>query len=184
MKADGFPMNEQQLFCTYHPGRPTSLRCNRCGQPICAQCAVRTPVGYRCKTCVREQQRIFETANWYDFPIAFIVSAVICGAGSILSSIIGFWILFVAAFIGSIAARAVQWAVRHRRSRYLWLAAAAGGVISCLPVMVPSVALLLLVPNQNLGSSLLVIGMSLLWPGGYLIVAVSFLVANIRGFRL
>ncbi|OGO07489.1 MAG: hypothetical protein A3K46_00935 [Chloroflexi bacterium RBG_13_60_9] len=177
-------MNELELTCTYHPNRPTSLRCNRCGQPICSQCAVRTPVGYRCKTCVREQQKIFETANWYDFPVAFVVSAVICGAGSILSSFVGFFILLAAGFVGSFAARIVQWAVRHRRSRYLWLAAAAGGIIGCLPIMVPTVVLMILSAGQDLGSVLLGAGMGLLWPAGYMIIAVSFLVANIRGFRL
>jgi hypothetical protein len=177
-------MNDPQVFCTYHPNRPTSLRCNRCGQPICSQCAVRTPVGYRCKSCVRAQQKVFETAYWYDFIIAFIVAGVVCGAGSLLSSVIGFFILFVAAFVGSIAARAVQWAVRHRRSRYLWLAAAAGGVAGCLPIMIPTVLFLLFLPGQEAGASWLTAGMSLLWPVGYMLVVVGFLTANIRGLRL
>ena len=134
-------MNEQEAFCYNHPTRPTTLRCNRCGRPICAQCAVRTPVGYRCKTCVREQQKIFETAYWYDFPVAFLAAALVCGLGSILSSFIGFFILFVAYFAGILAARAVIWAVRHRRSRFLWIAAAAGGIAGCLPVMIPTLVL-------------------------------------------
>ncbi len=177
-------MNDPQIFCTYHPNRPTSLRCNRCGQPICSQCAVRTPVGYRCKTCVRQQQKVFETAYWYDFIIAFVVAGVVCGAGSLLTSVIGFFILFVAAFVGSIAARAVQFAVRHRRSRYLWLTAAAGGVAGCLPVMIPTVIFMLLFPGQAGVQGLLAVGMSLLWPVGYMLVAVSFLVANMRGLHL
>ena len=55
------------LYCYVHPTRETSLRCNNCERPICAQCAVRTPTGYRCKECVRERQKTFETAEWYDF---------------------------------------------------------------------------------------------------------------------
>ncbi len=39
--------------CANHPERETGLRCNRCGKPICSQCAVQTPVGYRCRECVR-----------------------------------------------------------------------------------------------------------------------------------
>ena len=35
-------------YCANHPGVETSLRCNKCGKPICAKCAVRTPTGYRC----------------------------------------------------------------------------------------------------------------------------------------
>ena len=51
------------VYCANHPGVETSLRCNKCGKPICAKCAIRTPTGYRCKECVRGQQRIFETAT-------------------------------------------------------------------------------------------------------------------------
>jgi hypothetical protein len=179
-------MSEQPIVCAYHPNRPTTLRCNRCGRPICAACAVRTPVGYRCRTCVHEQQKIFETALWHDFPIAFIVSAVICGVGSILGSMIGFFILFVAVFVGSIAARVVNWAVRHRRSRFLWVAAAAGGLFGCLPVMLPTFVMLLiyLFSGQADSVSLLATAMGLLWPGGYLIVAVGALIANMKGLRL
>ena len=51
------------LYCYVHPNRPTSLRCNRCERPICAECAVRTPTGYRCPECIRSQQKIFDTAK-------------------------------------------------------------------------------------------------------------------------
>jgi hypothetical protein len=175
-------MTEPSMVCAFHPDRPTSLRCNRCDRPICTACAILTPVGYRCKVCIREQQKVFETAYWYDFLIAPIVAGVICGAGSLLGSFLGFFILFVAAFVGSIAARAVQWAVRHRRSRYLWVAAAVGGVLGCLPAMFPTVVYLLAVPARDL--SLLAVGASLLWPVAYMLIAVGFLAVNIKSFRL
>jgi hypothetical protein len=46
-------------YCYYHPNVETELRCNKCGKYICPKDAVRTPVGYRCKSCVKEQQDIF-----------------------------------------------------------------------------------------------------------------------------
>ena len=49
------------------------LRCNRCERPICTECAVLTPTGYRCKECVRGQQKVFDTAKWFDYPLAIIV---------------------------------------------------------------------------------------------------------------
>ena len=52
------------LYCYVHPDRETGLRCNRCERPICADCAVLTPTGYRCKECVREQKKVFDTAEW------------------------------------------------------------------------------------------------------------------------
>lgn len=175
--------NDETLFCAYHPSRPTTLRCNRCGNPICTACAVRTPVGYRCRTCVRQQQKVFETAYWYDFVIAFLVAGAIIGAGSILSSMIGFFILFAAAFVGSIAARAVNWAVRHRRSRFLWVAAAAGGVAGCLPGLLLTLLPMVFYFFRYGGEYVLSSAIGLLWPGAYMVIAVSLLVASLKGFR-
>jgi hypothetical protein len=170
--------------CVNHPARETGLRCNRCGDPICAQCAVRTPVGYRCKKCVREQQKTFETVRWYDFPIAFVVAAAVIGIGSLLSSVLGFWILLAAGFAGALAARAVQAAVRYRRSRYLWMAAAAGAIAGCVPVMLPAVIGLLFGAAYG-GAEYLVPGLfALVWPGAYLVIALGALIASIRGIRL
>jgi hypothetical protein len=177
-------MADAPVFCANHPDRETTLRCNRCDDPICAQCAVLTPVGYRCKKCIRLQQKIFETARWHDFPVAFLVAALICGAGSILGSFVGFFILLVAGGAGMLAARAVQAAVRYRRSRYLWLAAAAGGVAGCLPILLPSIAMLILTVIAGEADMLPQILYGLAWPVVYLVIAVGALVTGIRGLRL
>jgi membrane associated rhomboid family serine protease len=42
--------------CYRHPDRPTRLGCSRCGRPICNECAIATPVGYRCPECIEELQ--------------------------------------------------------------------------------------------------------------------------------
>ena len=41
----------ETLYCIDHPQRETALRCNRCGAPVCTNCIVRTPVGFRCRAC-------------------------------------------------------------------------------------------------------------------------------------
>src|SRR5688572_1451926 len=41
-----------RTFCAIHTSVETTLRCNKCGRYMCVKCAVRTPVGYRCKQCV------------------------------------------------------------------------------------------------------------------------------------
>ena len=65
------------LYCYVHPNRETGLRCNRCERPICADCAVLTPTGYRCRECVREQKKVFDTAEWYDYLLGFVVAVVL-----------------------------------------------------------------------------------------------------------
>src|SRR4026208_504791 len=77
------------LYCYVHPTRETALRCNNCERPICAACAVRTATGYRCKECVRERQKTFETAEWYDFVFGFIIAAVLSAIAAFLVTLIG-----------------------------------------------------------------------------------------------
>ncbi|MFZ6026892.1 MAG: hypothetical protein ACOYYS_04175 [Chloroflexota bacterium] len=127
------------LTCANHPGVATSLRCNRCNKPICVKCAGLTPTGYRCKECVRGQQKVFETAQNFDFPVAFIISAVLAFAGSLVLSYIGFLTFFVGPLIGGVAAELVRTAVRKRRSKPLFLTAAAGAAAGCAWVLLNAV---------------------------------------------
>ena len=44
-------VTDEVTYCAVHPDRETGLRCNKCGRLMCAECAVPTPVGYRCREC-------------------------------------------------------------------------------------------------------------------------------------
>lgn len=130
------------LYCYVHPDRETSLRCNKCERPICAQCAVRTPTGYRCKECVREQKKIFDTAEWYDYMLGFIVAAFVSGVASFLVTLIGGigfigWFLIIAAgpVAGVAISEAVRFVIRRRRAKPLFYTVVAGVVIGALPVL-------------------------------------------------
>ncbi len=117
-------MTDAVLRCANHPDRETTLRCNRCEKPICTKCAVLTPVGYRCKECVRGQQAVFETAQtaWTSLWRPSL-SAVGAGVGVAVLNILGFWGFFVAPVAGGALAEVVRLATRRRRGP----AAAAGG---------------------------------------------------------
>jgi len=132
----------ETLFCYNHPTRETSLRCNNCNRPICASCAVRTPTGYRCKECVRDRQKTFNTSEWYDFIIGFIVAAVLSGIAASLATLvsgIGFFGYFLiiggATAVGAIIAEAVRAVTRKRRSRALFVTISVGVVLGALPVI-------------------------------------------------
>ncbi|MBK8050505.1 MAG: hypothetical protein IPK16_27420, partial [Anaerolineales bacterium] len=64
----------EATYCATHATVETQLRCNRCARLICLKCAVLTPVGYRCKECVRTQQAVFFTAGVRDEAMVFAVS--------------------------------------------------------------------------------------------------------------
>jgi hypothetical protein len=128
------------LYCTNHPDRETMLRCNKCDKPICYECAVRTPVGYRCRECVREQQNVYYNAEKSDVLIGGIVALVLgvgfgilayitlglmrlVPAGS-LFAIIG--AVFIGPAVGGLIAEAIRRAVNKRRARAMkWVAAGA-----------------------------------------------------------
>ena len=38
--------------CYRHPDRPTYIRCQRCGRPICGDCMINASVGFQCPECV------------------------------------------------------------------------------------------------------------------------------------
>jgi hypothetical protein len=128
------------LYCYVHPNRATSLRCNRCERPICTECAIRTPTGYRCRECVREQQKKFDTAVWYDYVIAFVVAAIGSAIASGLIAVVsgfffGLLVLVVAPGAGAFIGNLVLRFIKNRRSRPLFLTAGAGMVAGALPAL-------------------------------------------------
>src|SRR5512139_2890612 len=89
------------LYCANHPDRETMLRCNRCEKPICYQCAILTPVGYRCKECVRQQQNTYYNAERFDLPIAAAIGfALGAGVGALAYAFLNLigWFSFLIAF--------------------------------------------------------------------------------------
>jgi hypothetical protein len=130
------------LYCYVHPNRETALRCNNCNRPICASCAVRTPTGYRCKECVRERQKTFETSEWYDYILGFIVAALLSVVAAFLVTLIGrigffgWIIIFAGAPTAAVMiAEGVRAITRRRRSRPLFITVAVGVVLGALPVI-------------------------------------------------
>ena len=132
------------LHCTFHPERETLLRCNRCDRPICAECAIKTPTGYRCRECVKSQQKVFETAQPQDYLLAIVVAGVLSFLGSLLVSMVSFFILLLAPVVGVIIAEAVRRVVKKRRSRRLFQIATAAVVCGSLPVLLINLLPLLL----------------------------------------
>ena len=43
--------------CTFHPDRPTLLRCTRCDRPACPDCLRPAAVGMHCTACLKEQSK-------------------------------------------------------------------------------------------------------------------------------
>jgi len=173
--------NTGTLYCVNHPDRETYLRCNRCERPICSSCAVLTPTGYRCKDCVRGQQKVFDTARPLDYPIALVISAAISYVGSLAAPYVFFFILFVAPIFATGIAEAVRWATRRRRSRALYLTAAAGAVLGSLPALL--IRLFATLGFLSGGVSLGALT-PLIWQALYTILVTSTVYYRLMGIRV
>ncbi len=165
------------LYCYVHPNRETTLRCNRCERPICAQCAIRTPTGYRCKECVREQQKTFDTAVWSDYLIGFgvtsVLSLVASGIVAAVSFLAGFFMIFISAAIAYGAGRLIADSVLRflrRRSRALFKLVAASVIVGALPVAA------FILTSGNL--------FTLIWLGVYLVIATPTVYSRFSGINL
>ena len=171
-------------YCYRHPDRETGLRCNSCDRHICASCAVHTPTGYKCKDCIRERNQNFiqayTTTNWYDYLIAPLVAGFLGYLGTLLSSLVGFFIFFLlilGPLAGMYIARAVQWAVQRRRSKYLPLVATAAMVIGGLLTQLNTLIFFFFTRE------IAVLG-SLLWPIIFIFLAATTTYMRLAGIQL
>ncbi len=180
-------MTEGILVCANHPNRETTLRCNRCEKPICTQCAILTPVGYRCKECVRGQQKIFDTTRNYDYPLAFGIALILSGISVAILSFLGFWGLFLAPVLGGVIGEAIRRAVGRRRSRRLPLVAAIGAGVGMAFYLLFSSLPYLSYAAFGGSFNLMVAGgalTSFLWPIAYAALLIASMYYRLRGIQL
>ena len=171
-------MTLPSVTCANHPGVETSLRCNQCNKPICPRCAVHTPTGYRCRECVRGQQKVFDTSAWSDYLFGFLAGFFLSLIASILVVLIGSitsffaWIIIAAAApsIGIAIAEALRFVTRRHRAKKLFITLIAAVILGALPV----VGYLLLTFNF----------WNLIFQAIYLFMAVPIIYYRISGVRL
>jgi hypothetical protein len=125
--------HDEKTFCTVHPNVETGLRCNKCGRHMCVKCAVKTPVGYRCRQCIKQQQAGFFTATSRDYIVAAVVSFVLALPTAYVLLQTGLFLIIIlgipaGGFIGELVHRAVG----KRRGEYTWAVAAGAIVIAAL----------------------------------------------------
>lgn len=176
--------------CYVHPGRETSLRCNRCERYICPSCAVRVPTGYTCRNCIRDHQKKFETAVWYDYIFGFFSAAALSAVAAFLVTFIsgffyGLIVLFAAPAAGTIIARILLVVLRRRRSRALFLTISGGVIAGAIPALLSQVGQLLFIISQ-VGMQAFSIWQLLptIWIVVYLFIAVPVVYAQYSGIQL
>ena len=146
---------DQVLRCANHPETETTLRCNRCGKPVCVKCVELTEVGYRCKECIREQQNVFFTAETKDYfvlaVVSFALAAIAAPIIGYVISIFGFfgWILAIllGPTVGGTAATIIRRSIGRRRGRHMGVVAIVAILLGTLMGLLIGMAVLGFLPN-------------------------------------
>ena len=170
----------ETTHCFYHPNIETTLRCNKCGKYICPKDAVRTPVGYRCKDCVREQQGIYFNAVPVDYVITGVVTLPLAYIAALIVPSLSWLALFAGPIVGTVIAEVIRIATRKRRGQYTWIVAVTCLVIVTLLRILPDISFML---NGRASRFADVGGISLinlLFMGVYLALAIGTLMARLR----
>lgn len=148
-------VDEQINYCAVHTDAEATLRCNKCDRWMCIKCAVQTPVGYRCRECIRGMEDKFFTATSADYGLTFGVTAILGVVGGFIMALVGFLLVALIAGVpfGGVVSEAARRVAGKRRGRYTAHVAAAGtalGILSPLlytlvtrGVFVPDLAVLL-----------------------------------------
>ena len=127
--------------CARHPDVETSLRCGKCGTPICPRCMVQTPVGARCPDCAGLYKlptyRVSTVYYLRAVGTALVTAAVIGLIWGVLDKFIlyyfyGFFSLFLAYGVGYVIGEVVSLSVNRKRGNWLVAVGSAAVVISYL----------------------------------------------------
>lgn len=164
-----------------HDDQEITLRCSRCGRPITPKEAIQTPTGYRCPDCVRQQQKIFDTSQPWDYFSGFFIAGALSFLGSLITSWIGFFTLLLAPAAGVVIAEVVRAVTKKRRSKRLFRIVTAGIILGGLPLI--GINLLRLIAWLNTGSISLFGLLPLAYQVIYLVMAVPSAYYRLSGNR-
>jgi hypothetical protein len=141
---------------------------------------MRTPTGYRCPECIKEQKKVFDTAQAQDYVLAFIVAAVLSFIGSLIVQAIGFFLIYLVILFapgaGFVIAEAVRKVVNRRRSKTLFQIATVAVVLGGAIVMLDDLYFLFITRDPAFL-------FGLLWPGIYIVLAAGSTYAGLSGIR-
>ena len=175
----------EPMYCVNHPDVETYLRCNKCGRPICPKCAVQTPVGYRCRDCVRAHQQVFyaDFRPTYYLVVAAVALPLALVAGWLIPSL-GWYAVILGPLVGVGISEAARWAIQRRRGQYTWLVLCGCIVLGALPRLVLSLVSLFTLAVNPAGGVYYTGGlMRLVWTIVYVVAAVGAAYARVRPGR-
>ncbi len=130
--------------CVNHPQVETAVSCSSCGDPICPDCMIYTPVGAKCPDCARMPKSARVTLRPGRLLLAVAAGLGAAAAGGFLFgiavSMIGFFSIIFAFGLGYGVGEAVSWGSGRYHAAWLAsLAAVCAGLGVLFPFMLVAV---------------------------------------------
>ena len=120
--------------CARHPKTVTYLKCAKCGTPICPDCFVESPVGYKCRDCGRmgntELYKVSARGAIFGSLVGLLGGML---AGGVLG---GFWGIFIALIYGRFLGTLIMKAAGHKMGLVMDIITGASIIIGGLAVRV------------------------------------------------
>lgn len=82
------------MKCTFDPDVETNITCANCDRPICPKCMVYTPVGVKCRDCVRQIGRAVAGPRPIYYVRAAAAGLVVGPIGGVLLGVVGRMVRF------------------------------------------------------------------------------------------
>ncbi|NCO66172.1 hypothetical protein [Candidatus Aquicultor secundus] len=120
------------MNCKNHPNRETNVSCSNCGEGLCPECMVYTPVGIKCRECAAPNRGMLRQGK----PSQYIGAALAGLAASVIGGFVlsmGFrGSLFVSLIFGLLVGEAVRRGARGNRGPAFMAIAAVTTLIGLL----------------------------------------------------
>ncbi len=119
------------MYCVNHPTVETLVTCSACGNPICPDCMVQTPVSAKCPACARMPKAALVRLKPDRIALTGIIGLVAAAAGGyvfgLFVSALSFFAIIIAFMLGAAVGEAVSRASGrfHGREIAAWAAGCA-----------------------------------------------------------
>lgn len=120
------------MYCKNHPKRETNVSCSACGQGLCPDCMVYTPVGIKCRECASPTRGMLKVGTFPQYmgaALAGLVSSFI--AGFVLDAMPIRSILIIIIF-GLLIGEAIRRGARGNRGRVFMTIAGVSSLVGFL----------------------------------------------------
>jgi hypothetical protein len=105
------------MKCKNHPSRETKVSCSACGEGLCPDCMVYTPVGIKCKECARPSKGMLRSGKPSQYAGAIVAGLLSSVFGGLLQMLLFRGSLLLTIVLGVLIGEAVKWGAKGNRGQ-------------------------------------------------------------------